>query len=107
MEVPFRGSGDWLRHRSPSAAEGPQRSRHDEQEVGTFLATRGDLHGHQRGPQLATSGDFLMATDNECAPELPGMVTAELEAYAVEAYVLAFDDHNLARDIPVWRGLAI
>jgi hypothetical protein len=55
----------------------------------------------------ATSGDFLMATDNECAPELPGMVTAELEAYAVEAYVLAFDDHNLARDIPVWRGLAI
>ena len=55
----------------------------------------------------ATSGDFLMATDNECAPELPGMVTAELEADAVEAYVLAFDDHNLARDIPVWRGLAI
>jgi hypothetical protein len=49
-------------HRQPRKG-GPQRSRHDDQEVGTFLATQGDLHGHPWGPQLATSGDFLMATD--------------------------------------------
>jgi hypothetical protein len=27
------------------------------------MATSGDFGGHQRLPQMATSGDFLMATD--------------------------------------------
>ena len=36
---------------------GPQRLRHDEHGVGTFI-------GHQRNRYLATSGDFPMARDN-------------------------------------------
>jgi len=43
MKVPFRGRCDWLTP-SPSAAEGPQRLRHDERRVGTFT-------GHQWGPR--------------------------------------------------------
>ena len=39
----------------------------------------------------------LVGRGDECAPELPGMVTAELEAF-----VLAFDDHNVAHDVAVW-----
>jgi hypothetical protein len=28
------------------------------------VATGEDFRGHQRGPQMATSGDFLVATDS-------------------------------------------
>jgi len=78
MEIPFRGSSDWLTP-SPSTAEGPQRLRHDERRVGTFTGhQRGPLPGHQWGLNeewglslatsgdryLATNGDFVMATDN-------------------------------------------
>jgi len=49
MEIPFRGSSDWLTP-SPSTAEGPQRLRHDERRVGTFTGhQRGPLPGHQWG----------------------------------------------------------
>jgi len=45
---------------------------------GLLVATGGDFRGHQRGPQMATSGDFLVATDIrfrdpgvEAGPEAP------------------------------------
>jgi hypothetical protein len=47
--------GDWLT--PPPSLPGPQLpGRHDEQGMGT-------LTGHQRDLDLATHGDFLMATD--------------------------------------------
>ena len=30
------------------------------------MAKSGDFHGHQRGPQLAITEDFLMAMDRSC-----------------------------------------
>ncbi len=39
---------------------------------GLLVATSGDFRGHQRGPQMATSGDFLMATDTLTAESTHG-----------------------------------
>ncbi len=41
------------------------------------MATGGDFRGHQRVPQMAISGDFLVATDNQ--------VIAPLETVHCEA----------------------
>ena len=32
---------------------------------GLLVAKGGDFRGHQRGPQMAISGDFLVATDTK------------------------------------------
>ncbi len=32
---------------------------------GLLVAKSGDFRGHQRGPQMATTGDFLVATDTQ------------------------------------------
>jgi hypothetical protein len=56
MEIPFRGSSDWLDTVTVSRGRGLNDYDTTNEEWGLSLATSGDRH-------LATSGDFLMATD--------------------------------------------
>jgi hypothetical protein len=44
----------------------------------------GTFHGHQRGPQLAITGDFFMATDNLVEVRCHGEVEAAVEALIMD-----------------------
>jgi len=57
-----------------------------------------------RGLLGVVAGHFvgLVGRRDECAAELPGVVAAHLEAV-----ILAFDDHGVARDVIVWPLCAV
>ena len=57
-----------------------------------------------RGLLGVVAGHFvgLVGRRDECAAELAGVVAAHLEAV-----ILAFDDHGVARDVIVWPLCAV
>jgi hypothetical protein len=65
MERPLPRLGDWLDTATVSRGRASTISNTTKQEWGLS-------NGHQRGPQLATSGDFFMATDSLRAIEAFG-----------------------------------
>lgn len=64
MEIPFRGSSDWLDTVTVSRGRGLNDYDTTNEEWGLSLATSGDRH-------LATSGDFLMAWTHPAAYSAP------------------------------------